>query len=139
MEIKAKAFRILDANINRASEGLRVMEEAARFVLDKNKQTKRLKELRSKVRKLGQGLNIPLQHRNSREDVGRDSFTPSEANRLSLADIFSASAKRTQEALRVLEEFSKLVNLTAAKKFKKIRFAVYAIEKLLYDQIDRFE
>jgi len=115
------------------------MEEVVRFVLDKDRETAKIKRLRSAVRKMGKELKIPLMFRNVYKDVGKDSFTKSEAKRISLADIFSASAKRTQEALRVLEEFSKLINSAIAQRFKKLRFDAYNLEQELQNLLNCFE
>jgi len=115
------------------------MEEVVRFVLDKDRETARIKKVRSAVRKLGRELNVPLKYRNVCEDVGKDSFTKCEAKRISLIDIFSASSKRVQEALRVLEEFTKLIDPKKAQKFKKLRFDAYKLEQELQNLLNCFE
>ncbi|MFH1542890.1 MAG: thiamine phosphate synthase [bacterium] len=121
-------MRIVDANINRAVEGLRVMEEVARFVLDDKAKTKQFKELRSRLRKVSIELKV-IKHRDSAKDVGGKFNTKNENKRESLLDIFAANAKRVQEALRVLEEFLKLINTKYGKLLKDIRFAVYELEQ----------
>ncbi|HQA56705.1 MAG TPA: thiamine phosphate synthase, partial [Acetivibrio sp.] len=66
-----KLYRILDANINRASEGLRVLEDLARFYFDDLHFSKRLKELRHNIRKnLMDMMPMLLEGRNSATDVG---------------------------------------------------------------------
>jgi thiamine-phosphate pyrophosphorylase len=126
--MKSKVLRIIDANTNRAVEGLRVMEEVARFVLENKTLTSKLKKMRNLLRKSAQKIN-PLQSRKALKDVGRKSYTKSEKRRKSILDIFSANAKRVQEALRVLEEFSKLSDPNLGRIYKDIRFRLYEIEK----------
>ena len=47
---KEKIKRIIDANVNRAVEGLRILEEIARFILEDKETTNELKNLRFKIR-----------------------------------------------------------------------------------------
>ena len=122
--MKSKVYRIIDVNINRAVEGIRVIEEIARFVLEDKKSTTQLKQIRAKLRQ-----TTHLKERRSLEDVGRELYTKSEGKRETILDIFSANAKRVQEALRVLEEFSKLSDPRLGKSFKAFRFKVYELEK----------
>jgi thiamine-phosphate pyrophosphorylase len=124
-----KVYRIIDANLNRAVEGLRVMEEVARFELENKKLTDKVKGLRGKVR--GE-IKLDLLSRDVKGDVGRELYHEKESKRNSIKDIFAANAKRVQEALRVLEEFSKLVDPKHGKKFKAFRFEAYAIEKKVF-------
>ena len=73
-----------------------------------------------------------LSSRDTRKDVGRKSYTKSEAKRETLLDVFSANMKRIQEALRVLEEFSKLIHNKSSREFKKTRFRIYELEKRIF-------
>ncbi|MBU1026469.1 MAG: thiamine phosphate synthase [Candidatus Margulisbacteria bacterium] len=130
----SKILRIIDVNVNRAVEGLRVVEDIARFVLDDKKYTVQLKEFRSKIRRAIKNL---LKDRRSSTDVGRKSYTKKESKRSSIQDIFAANAKRAQEALRVLEEFSKLIDPRLGKTFKDIRFKIYDLEKKVYFDLVR--
>lgn len=122
--------RILDANANRCAEGLRVVEEIARFSMQDGILTGSLKDLRHQVRRsvetLAQG---GIRHRDSIGDVGSGSATASELSRGSLAAVARANFARAEEALRVLEEFGKLVDEKGANLFKSLRFALYAIER----------
>ena len=129
---RRQILRILDANLNRSREGLRVCEEIARFVLEMPALTRDLKAARHGVsgclKNLPGGFSELLASRNTHEDVGR---APSElrSQRHHALDLFAANAERSKESLRVLEETSKLLDAALAAKFKKIRFQVYAIEK----------
>jgi thiamine-phosphate pyrophosphorylase len=127
-----RVARIIDVNTNRAVEGIRVMEEVARFVLENRSLTAGLKNMRSRLRRAVKRLlesGVCVKERNALADVGRKLYSRSEAKRSSIPDIFTANAKRVQEALRVLEEFSKLSQPAVGKEFKDIRFRMYALEK----------
>lgn len=128
-----KIYRVLDANINRAMEGLRVAEEVARFIVEDKKSTSRIKFLRSKLKKAVKGFSRKklLEARFSLTDVGGKSYTKEEKNRKDVKSIFKSNVKRAEESLRVLEEFSKLIDVRIGKFFKIIRYELYDIEKLL--------
>ena len=132
-----KVNRILDANLNRAKEGLRVCEEVARFVLDNPKLTSRLKAARHKIDRLARSLaSSPelLKMRKSLSDVGRNN-SAGELKRENVDDIFRANIQRCKESMRVLEEFSKLSDLKAALKFKALRYEIYDIEKVIFKNL----
>lgn len=126
-----KILRIIDANLNRAREGLRVCEEVMRFILNDSYSTKRLKEIRHAILKVvtASGIDPSLlcEHRNVEKDVGTD-FSWLEEKR-DWQSIFFANMQRTKESLRVLEEFLRLIDAKAAKGFKELRFKVYGLEK----------
>jgi len=125
-------YRILDANFNRAREGIRVIEEIARFGLDDGNLAGRLKHLRHELSVLQQ--NIPggpeelLEARDSAGDVGLHYQEEREYQRTSCLDMLIANFKRVEEAVRVLEEYVKFLNYSPLE-FKKIRFAAYDLEK----------
>ncbi len=127
-----KIFRILDANANRAREGLRVVEEYVRLCCDDKELTARLKELRHSVTGTVEGMSATralLRARESDNDVGATAPLGSELSRSSVAHLVTANLRRAQEALRVLEEYSKLVSADSSAQFKRARFAAYTIEK----------
>jgi thiamine-phosphate pyrophosphorylase len=126
-------LRILDAAANRAREGLRVLEDYARFALDDPHLTRQLKESRHALRKALDGLPAEalLRSRDTQSDVGTAISTPSEIVRRSAADVAHAAFKRAQEAVRSLEEFSKLLSPTAAACFERLRYELYTLEKAL--------
>lgn len=129
-----EAYRVMDANFNRAREGLRVLEEIARFVFEDAALSAELKDLRHRLTKLtGElpgGLRELVSSRDSAHDVGAESWTAGEKNRTDMFSLAAANIKRVQEASRVLEEFGKLF-MPNADEFKKIRFQSYGIEKKL--------
>ncbi len=132
MAADPKLYRILDANANRAREGLRVVEEYLRLVCDSADYSARLKKLRhgitDAVASMGMG-GEQLAARESDSDVGATAPEGSEGNRRDLGHIVTANLRRAQEALRVLEEYSKLLSPGACAEFKRMRFETYTIEK----------
>lgn len=138
MTNEGKIFRILDANVNRAMEGLRVVEEVCRFILEDKALTLRLKELRADLKKAV--LDIPknelLKARAALTDVGGKLYTKSEKKRPSILSIYKSNIKRIEESVRVLEEFSKLIKSQLGKEFKSIRFALYDLEKTIQGKLD---
>lgn len=136
-----EVYRVVDANLNRAREGVRVLEEIARFVLNDAELTLRLKEMRHSLaaatNALPGGVYELVRSRDAAGDVGAGSWTPGEKNRDGLFALAVANVKRVQEAARVLEEFGKLLG-PAAQAFKKIRFDAYVMEQeLLGKMMDR--
>jgi thiamine-phosphate pyrophosphorylase len=123
--------RIIDANINRTKEGLRVCEEIARFLLNSPTLTSGFKKIRHKLdsafRRLPKKIKL-IEERDSLKDVGKNIYI-NELKRRDFKDIFFANIARVKESIRVLEEFSKLKNKGLAVEFKDIRYRVYEIEK----------
>ncbi|MGZ3385246.1 MAG: thiamine phosphate synthase, partial [Isosphaeraceae bacterium] len=124
--------RILDASANRAREGLRVVEDYARFVLDDPGLTRRLKEVRHHLAEALRGFDpdLLIGARDTREDVGTHIMTPSEQVRENPRAVLSANFKRIAEALRTLEEYGKLVDVWLSGRFEVLRYDVYTLEKL---------
>ena len=124
-----RLYRILDANLNRGREGLRVCEDICRFVWDKPLWTRRYKECRHDLTDVVRSLKIErlLEARDITGDVGRGSMA-TEFERRDIWDIFYANAQRVKESLRVLEEVLKMIDATQARKVKGLRYRVYAIE-----------
>ncbi|MDD4908408.1 MAG: thiamine-phosphate pyrophosphorylase [Candidatus Omnitrophica bacterium] len=131
-------YRILDANFNRASEGLRVCEEVSRFILNDRALSGSLKNIRHKINKELKGFFAPgsslLEARNSGGDVGKTLYAK-EMERNDPRDIFFANIQRVKESIRVLEEFSKLVSIKSALDLKKIRYDIYGIEKSIAEKM----
>lgn len=124
--------RILDASANRAREGLRVVEDYVRFVLEDPAITRRLKEVRHRLAQAERGLDPTLlvESRDASGDVGAHIMTHTEQLRENPRAVLAANFKRIQESLRSLEEYSKLVDVWLAGRFEVIRYDVYTIEKL---------
>lgn len=132
--------RIIDANINRSKEGLRVCEEITRFILDSRSLTADFKSIRHQIDLAAEGLSPKLnllKARSSLNDVGEKIYI-NELKRRDIRDIFFANIQRVKESIRVLEEFSKLVNIKSALKFKVARYKIYEIEKKVAKTIEVF-
>ena|SRR5271157_1210461 len=128
-------LRALDANCNRAREGFRVAEDVARFVLNDSALLNRLKKLRHGVteaeKSIFKSAQIRLSARDVEKDLGKSNKEKGEKVRTNPKELLKANLKRAQEALRSLEEFSKLLKHPAAAKFKKFRYECYQIEEKL--------
>ncbi len=119
-------LRLLDANLNRLREGIRVVEDIYRYIFNDKNIASQLKELRHKARvSLYAEL---LDSRDIQNDVLKHSTT-SEQNRADLQSILIANFKRAQESSRVLEEFGKLIDTKTSENFKDIRYKLYHLEK----------
>jgi thiamine-phosphate pyrophosphorylase len=126
-------FRLIDANLNRCREGLRVIEDTARFILEEEKIYKNIRSLRHELQGLTKGIYPELLlNRDSINDSGR---AIKEGKRKSIKEVLIANFKRAQEALRVLEEYGRLISPSAGAGFKKIRYDVYNIEKVMLKDI----
>ncbi len=124
-------YRILDANLDRAREGLRIIEEWCRFGLGNASLAEECKNIRQEIAKLH---NSDIrQARNTPNDVGTELSHPQEEVRNSIDSILQANLCRTQEALRVLEEYGKLYNPQMGMICKKMRYRVYTLESSLLD------
>jgi len=126
-------LRALDANCNRAREGFRVAEDVARFILDDSKLLGRLKKLRHEVtaaeKSLFESHQLRSAARNVTKDLGRGNREKREKVRANPRELLKANLKRAQEALRSLEEFSKLLKHPASARFKRLRYECYQIEE----------
>ncbi|MCM8900171.1 thiamine phosphate synthase [Caldicoprobacter algeriensis] len=125
-------FRIIDANINRASEGIRVLEDIARFYYNNASLTEKLKKLRHEIRKnIMEYLPQCISQRDALADVGLPiSASLNLDSRSNMFDMVTANFKRCQEALRVIEENLKLLGkYQLAKLYERLRFECYTLEK----------
>ena len=119
-------FRVCDANLNRLKEGIRVVEDIARYKDNNKELSLQLKELRH-LAKIDD-IKPLLRGRDSVNDVLRIS-TASEMKRETLQSIITANFKRAQESSRVLEEIYKLIDVKLSETFKHIRYSLYTLEK----------
>lgn len=122
-------YRVLDAAANRAGEGLRVMEDFARFVLDDAHLTERCKSLRHELTAALGEISWParMASRSTPDDVGTRLTNDGEKSRADLAAVFSASAVRLQQSMRSLEEYSKLISADLAGQFESLRYQSYTL------------
>ena len=128
--MRERLLRVIDANFNRAREGLRVCEDVCRFFYDHKSLTAKYKLLRHELTRAVCSLKMAdvIEARQIENDVGRGS-TRLELKRKDVNDIFYANSQRAKESTRVLEEFAKLIDPTIAQKIKGVRYKIYALEK----------
>ena len=133
--MKQAIYRILDANLDRAREGMRIIEEWCRFGIDHQPLAEECKQIRQE---LAQWHSWELrQARDTPGDVGTDLSHPQEEVRKDLEQLLQANLCRAQEALRVLEEYSKLYEPQMGTVCKQLRYRVYAIESTLFNNYRR--
>ena len=133
-EREASGYRIIDANLNRLREALRVVEEYARLVREDKALTLRFSGMRHAVQEIetAAGRRALLAGRDTGDDPLASGVRQEELGRQGLADVVSANLKRGQEAARVLEEYLKATDgRGAVDTAKRIRFELYAVEKEL--------
>ncbi len=136
------ALRVLDAAANRASEGLRVVEDFARFVLDDAHLTRLVKELRHDLASACGALPWRDRHvaRETQRDVGTTVSTSTESQRADAWAVCSASFERAKQSLRSLEEYSKVASPEVSPQFENLRYRLYTVEKsigLTHDSLHR--
>jgi thiamine-phosphate pyrophosphorylase len=132
-------LRIIDASLNRIGEGLRVLEEYARFSLNDTALTQQLKNLRHRLVRLDPGLQAQLiRGRDAAGDIGADMEVPGEAKARDASGTITANARRVQESLRVMEEMAREPGLALeTDTYKQARFELYTIEKGLLARMFR--
>jgi len=142
-------LRMIDANLNRSSEGLRVLEDIARFLLNDAELCQRLRTLRHDLAQETKALRVVLlSQRDAEYDVGRLNRTPPNEKKLNvkttslqgLLDLVTANAKRVEESLRVIEELAKLPAINAklnSANFEQARFTLYTLERDLISRVSR--
>jgi thiamine-phosphate pyrophosphorylase len=136
-----QTLRIIDANLNRVGEGLRLLEEIARLLLNDANLTLQLKTMRHELLRTDSSFQRQLlQSRDSEADVGIDIEVQGEGQGRELPLVLVANSRRVQESLRTLEELAKIPNTTFQldiDKFKQARFSLYTIERQLLSKLLR--
>lgn len=127
----SSTLRILDANLNRVREALRVIEDYTRFALDDADAAAQAKRLRHEADGVAArlGRSTLLSGRDIQNDVGREIKTPDELRRGTSQDVVAAALGRLTEAARALGEYAKLVSPQAAAAAEQIRYAAYELEQ----------
>lgn len=125
------ALRLLDVNLNRAREALRVIEDYARFVRDDAAAAADAKLARHALREIADAVGAAalLGARDIRGDVGRDRKTAGELERGTIDDVVQAAFGRLSEATRGLGEYAKLLSPQAATAAETLRYQGYALEQ----------
>lgn len=126
--LSPEIFRVIDANLNRLKEGVRVIEDIVRYTYNNKEISLKLKSLRHKA--IIKEANELLKYRDSINDVLKPTIK-SELHRESLESIIIANFKRAEESSRVLEELFKLYSIEYSENFKYIRYELYTLEKIV--------
>lgn len=122
--------RILDANLDRCREGIRIIEEWCRFALNDAPLAETCKKIRQSIAQWH--TEDIRQARNTPDDCGTTLTHPQEERRESPQQVLHINLARTQEALRVLEEYGKLYHPQMGTTFKQLRYQVYSLESRLF-------
>ena len=125
----SRAARIVDVNLNRLTEGLRVVEDICRLALEDKRLLASVRALRARIGRETRALRrAVIAHRSSETDPGRpDRFD--RGRRANLEDVLAANLKRCEEAARTLEEVLKIDETGLAARLKAARFRLYDLEK----------
>lgn len=127
---KQMMFRLVDANVNRAREALRVLEDIARFIHNDRSSASQLKTMRHALSEAFQPLAKELIR--SRDVVGDTQREDRRARpQRNVAGLLAANFKRAQEALRSLEEAATVIRPSLHRRMMKLRFQVYQLERIL--------
>lgn len=126
-----EAGRVVDANLNRARESLRVLDDYCRFVLADRHLTERAKDMRHRLAaataKLPPGTLLAA--RDTPGDAGTTVTTGGEYERVSPAQVAAVNLKRLQEALRSVEEFGKIFGPDFGRAVEQVRYDAYTLER----------
>jgi thiamine-phosphate pyrophosphorylase len=135
-------FRIIDVNVNRATEGLRVVEEWVRFELEDKQICSKLREIRYRLAKLINKIfkyNHLIESRDSKHDIGLEiSVKRDREDRKDIIEIIKTNIKRAQEAVRVLEEYTKIISTPyVSRELEVIRYQIYGLEEDIISFLNR--
>ena len=121
-----RVARLIDANLDRAREGLRVVEDWCRFGLDRNDLVVTLKDWRQRLGRLHH--DHYKRARSTATDTGAGLEHPAQLDRHSPRQVVAANCGRVQEALRVLEEYGRNIDPSLAQQAAGIRYGLYDLE-----------
>ena len=118
--------QLIDANLDRAREGLRVMEDWCRFGLKRRDLSIKIKDWRQQL-----GVHHHDIYRKARLksiDPAMGVSHPLQKVRATPEAVFIANSSRVQEALRVIEEFTRITDPRLCEIAANIRYETYEIE-----------
>ncbi|MBU1062100.1 MAG: thiamine-phosphate pyrophosphorylase [Candidatus Omnitrophica bacterium] len=137
--MKDRVLRIIDANLNRAREGLRVCEDIVRFAISDKDSARCLKLIRHNTTDaLLHNPRLPLKKILKARDTKKDVLKTvdfKKRKRIDIIDIFMANVERVKESLRVLEECSKIIDEDTSFEFRRLRFKTYDAEKKIVTKL----
>lgn len=127
---RRSVLRLIDANTNRALEGLRVCEDIVRFHVETPVTFRKLRALRHAIAAATRALPVSpvalVTARESRQDIGRRAPASAES---SLERLLLINFQRTKESLRTLEECGRLIAPRHSASYQRLRFRTYDIER----------
>ncbi len=128
----SNTFRAVDAAANRCTEGWRVAEDYARFILDDQHLTTLCKQARHRLVELVDTWAADrCTMRDTPGDIGTSVSTATEFQRENVEDVVVAAMHRVQQSLRSLEEFSKTLSPEVARQIESLRYDSYTIHAAL--------
>ncbi len=131
-------LRILDVNLNRLDESLKLIEDTVRFGIENNEMLMEMRKVRRDFLDLKLALPQPaiIGSRQSKHDLGRKQrFDTSEKREIS--DLLLANLARAKESARIVEEILKTVKPRLRSRAKSIRFQLYDLEKEIVVHINK--
>jgi thiamine-phosphate pyrophosphorylase len=131
---------MVDVNINRVAEGLRVLEDLARFYYTESQLTEEIKKIRHRVRKAANNLYLQfLSQRDSANDLGFDISQKNNLdNKTNIKALILGNFKRVQEGLRVIEETLKVAGYyELSKVYEACRYDAYTVERLYFARFNK--
>lgn len=133
------ALRIIDANLNRAREALRVLEDHTRFVAADPVATARIKSIRHRLRDIASAIGEEslLTARAIETDVGTNIKTSTELARSDSSAVATAAFHRLTESLRSICEYAKVISSSAAQIAEELRYDAYALQQYVLLRSDR--
>ena len=130
-----RVARLIDANLDRAREGLRVIEDWCRFGLDRQDLVIPLKDWRQQLGQLH--ADCYRQARSTATDPAAGLSHPAQQSRTDSTQVLKANASRVQEALRVIEEFARTGDAELARTAASVRYALYDHEVRILEACGR--
>ncbi len=130
---------MIDANVDRTAEALRVVGDITRFILDNKKLAQSWRSIRSEL--WDQFRHMPslqqrlVESRDSQEDIGRQFKSSSHQDIKELARV---NIHRAQESLRVLEESFRTAGLSLVGKFMELRYRCYDLEPQTLSELEEW-
>jgi thiamine-phosphate pyrophosphorylase len=127
-------LRAIDANLNRAREAARVIEDVARFAEGAGATQGLMKAVRHDLALAERtiGTKLLLAHRDTELDSGTGITGWGEMEREDAGDLATANFHRLSEALRCIEEFTKTGWQDISALMKQLRYGVYSTEQFYY-------
>ncbi len=131
-------LRIIDVNLNRLDESLKLIEDIIRFNITDHDLLSQIRIIRKELLDFKRRLPVKnvIQARQSRKDPGRKAGFDLKRTKPSNAVLLS-NITRAKEAARTLEETCKTLDIESSRRMKEIRFKIYDLEKDIITKITK--